>query len=94
MDGIQWILLASLALPVIWAISRAASSVGTQNKFAAMGVLKGKTKAEILEEVGPPNSASSMGPGKELLQWQKPGYHIALLFTDGVCDGVSHEYAA
>ena len=59
-----------------------------------MGTLKGRTKDEILAEVGPPNSFSSVGEGKELLQWQQPGYHIALLFTNGICDGVSHEYAA
>jgi hypothetical protein len=94
MDGIQWIILASLAVPVIWAVSSALSSSRTQNKFASMGVLQGKTKDEIIQEVGLPSSFSSIGEGKELLQWQQPGYHIALLFTNGVCDGVSHEHAA
>jgi hypothetical protein len=22
------------------------------------------------------------------------GYHVALIFTDDICDGISHEYAA
>lgn len=93
MDGMQWIIIIAVALPVTWAIASALAVAGVKKKFADLGVLTGKTKGEIFFAVGPPNSMSSIGPGKELLQWQTTGYHIALIFTDGICDGVSHEYS-
>jgi hypothetical protein len=94
MEGIHWIILATMVLPIVWAVTSAAGAQNTQKKFAALGALKGRTKDEIVEEVGLPNSVSLVGANKELLQWQRPGYHIALLFTDGVCEGVSHEHSA
>lgn len=60
-------------------------------KFAALGRLAGLSKTEIVWQVGDPNSFSALGDGKTLLQWQQPGYHIALLFDGDICLGVSHE---
>lgn len=94
MEGFQWVILASLAIPILWAISSAATASSLQKKFVELGTLKGRTKDEILTMVGLPGSFSSIGEGRELLQWQSPGYHIALLFTNGICDGVSHEHSA
>lgn len=62
-------------------------------KFADLGVLRGKTQQEIIDAVGePPNSMSVIGPGKTLLQWQKANYHVALGFQDDICYGVTHEH--
>ena len=62
-------------------------------KFADLGVLKGKTEKEILDAIGePPGSISAIGPGKTLLQWQKANYHIALAFEGEICEGVTHEH--
>lgn len=94
MEGFHWLLIASLLVPVVFAIGAAASTSSVKTKFANLGVIAGKTRSEIYAAVGPPNSISSIGPGKEVLQWQVTGYHIALIFTGDICDGVSHEYAA
>jgi hypothetical protein len=61
-------------------------------KFGALGTLTGRSKQEIIDAVGLPNSVSAVGVGQTLLQWQVDGYHIALLFTGDVCDGVTHEF--
>ncbi|WP_386066300.1 hypothetical protein ACFJIW_17405 [Tahibacter sp. UC22_41] len=61
-------------------------------KFAALGTLTGRSRQEIIDAVGPPNSVSAVGAGQTLLQWQVQGYHIALLFTGDRCDGVTHEF--
>ena len=85
-----------LMLVVGGAISAAfANKEGKQlaQKFANLGVLRGKTKQEIIDAVGePPNSMSVIGPGKTLLQWQKANYHVALGFQDDICYGVTHEH--
>ncbi len=69
-----------------------------KNKFAKMGTLSGLTQAEIVQQVGLPNSVSSLPEGKKLLQWQHTSqagaYHIALIFShDDICEGVSHEFS-
>ena len=94
MKGFYLIILVSIALPIIWAVASALAVSGIKKKFADMGVIAGKTKGEIYLTVGPPNSISNLGAGKEVLQWQMTGYHIALIFTNDICDGVSHEYSA
>ena len=63
-------------------------------KFQKLGVLTGKSKSEILAAVGSPNSFSVVGQNQTLLQWQAPGYHIAIIFTEDICDGVSHEHVS
>lgn len=63
-----------------------------QSKFQNLGVLTGKTRAEIEAVVGPPNSISSVAGGKILCQWIETGFHVALLFKDDVFEGVTHEY--
>jgi hypothetical protein len=61
-------------------------------KFVRLGTLAGKSKDEIIEVVGLPQARSAVQDGKELLQWQATGYHIALLFKDDICEGISHEF--
>jgi hypothetical protein len=94
MDGFGWMMLLVIGLPVLFAFAAAMQSQGLQSKFANLGVLKGRTKAEIVAAVGEPNSVSALAHGQQILQWTIPGYHIALIFTEDICDGVSHEHAA
>jgi len=94
MESLKWVVLASFVFPILWAIASAMAATGIRKKFADLGVLTGKTKGEFYVLVGPPNSISSLGVGKEILQWQASGYHIALTFTNDVCDGIAHEYSA
>jgi hypothetical protein len=65
-----------------------------QRKFQSLGDMRGKTFAEIAAVAGQPNSISAAADGKVLRQWQRTGYHIALLFKDDVCEGITHEYVA
>jgi hypothetical protein len=65
-----------------------------QAKFQGLGAIAGRTEADIVSVVGPPNSITSLPGGKRLLQWQATGYHIALRFNGTTCDGVTHEHAA
>jgi len=93
MEGLHVAIGVVIALPILWAISSAMVTHKLQSKFSNMGTIAGKTKAEILLLVGPPNSISALPEGKELLQWQCPGYHIALRFSEDVCEGVVHEFS-
>jgi len=61
-------------------------------KFVALGTLAGRTKDEIIAEVGPPTSVSGLPDGKTLLQWQATGCHMALRFNGDICDGITHEH--
>ncbi len=60
-------------------------------KFVSLGILKGKTLAQIVAVCGNPTSNSYV-EGGSVKQWMATGYHIALLFDENdVCLGVSHE---
>jgi len=68
-------------LPLSWALRR-------------LGNLIGKPMDIVIQWLGTPNSRNH-GPGYILLQWQRPGYHIALNFApDGRCLGITHQRAA
>jgi hypothetical protein len=59
-----------------------------------IGVVKQRPINTVVQWLGAPTSQSS-GAGYTLLQWQRPGYHLALRFdADGICEGVTHEYAS
>lgn len=71
-------------------------------RFVRIGTLAGRTREEIERVVGQPTSISAMADGA-LLQWMETragflsasSYHIALTFdNDGICTGVSHEFAS
>jgi hypothetical protein len=67
---------------------------GLSRRFQALGNMYGKSKDQIVEAVGEPTSVSFIGRAK-LMQWQVPGYHIALRFDeDDMFAGITHEYAA
>lgn len=67
-----------------------------ESKRQSMGELKGKTKAEVIRVMGPPNSVSVLPQyprNGQLLQWIKSGYHIAVAFdADDICQGITHEF--
>jgi hypothetical protein len=99
MDG-EFILY--LVVPIIgglvmyWVISSLVKTPGRSLalKFASLGTLKGKTKEEIINVTGLPNSVSAMPNGTQLLQWMATGYHISLMFeSNDNCLGVSHEFS-
>jgi len=82
---------------VLYAITRAVVRIpgeSLKRKFAKLGTLKGKHIAEIVAVAGNPNSRSGMADGRTLCQWIASGYHISLVFTENICDGVTHEFSA
>lgn len=94
MDGFYLILLGVMVLPTLWALATWMEVNSFKQKLYRLGHLTGRAKDEIILAIGVPNSFSAVGGGKELLQWQRPGYHIALIFKEGVCEGATHEYTA
>lgn len=60
--------------------------------FVELGQLPGKPKDEIIAKVGPPTSISAIGNGRQLLQWQATGCHVALVFNGESCEGIAHQY--
>ena len=94
-----WAVLIPLAIGAIVAMSAGVQLNDTKSKFAKLGTIAGKTRAEIIAAVGQPNSVSGIGSGKTLLQWQHTSqagaYHIALRFDENdICEGVTHEYSS
>lgn len=84
------IIMYALAASVLVAIICAAKSVRLQNRFRRLGVLKGRHLEEILKFAGKPSHRVRMAPNRELLEWRRVGFHIVLMFTDDVCDGVEY----
>ncbi len=66
------------------------------NGFNRLGKLAGRTDQEIIAHVGKPTSISAASGGQQLYQWMDTTHagalHVALLFKDGVCLGVTHEH--
>lgn len=88
-----WVFIGGIVLYAIISAMTTAPGKSLQNKFVNMGTLTGKSKNEIISIVGSPNSISALPDGKAVLQWMATGYHIALIFNDDICEGVSHEFA-
>jgi hypothetical protein len=69
-----------------------------RSRFRGLGTIKGRTRNQIVQAVGRPNTISSLPNGKTAVQWIAPGYHIVLRFVDGgdnsVCEGVTHEHSS
>lgn len=94
MDLIYLLLIGAIALPSLWGVTIWLEAQSFKKRLYGLGHLTGSTKDEIILAIGPPNSFSSIDDGRDLLQWQRPGYHIALSFKDGICEGATHEYKA
>lgn len=87
-------IIGGLILYAVISMMVKAPGSSLQSKFVGLGTLKGKSKAEIISVVGPPNSISAAANGRTLSQWLATGYHIALLFDGETCEGVTHEFKA
>ena len=66
-----------------------------QQKFIKLGNFAGMTYEEISKNVGPCNSESPQvtKDGETIIvrQWISTGYHISLIFKDGICIAKNHE---
>lgn len=95
MNPIGWAVLIAACMMIAGAFKRAtANSSGKRlhAKFAGLGTLAGRTRDDIVAAVGPPCSVSPLAEGRVLLQWQASGCHMALMFRDDTCQGVSHQF--
>ncbi|MBI2772241.1 MAG: hypothetical protein HYX47_21660 [Burkholderiales bacterium] len=88
--------LLLLAVVVIFA-SLAAAWAGAirsrtlRHKFESLGVIPGRTMAEIIKFVGEPHRRSKLAPGREVLEWRRINFHVVLTFTAEVCDKVEYD---
>jgi hypothetical protein len=83
---LAYALVASLMIALIYA----SRSARLQHRFRKLGALKGRSVDEVVKFAGKPNHRARMSASREVLEWRRVGFHIALSFTDGVCDGVDH----
>ena len=79
-----------LAISVMLAVIYALKSLRLRKRFQRLGTLPGRSIAEVLQYVGKPSNHSRLPSGREILEWRRVGFHIALSFSHGVCDGVEH----
>ena len=79
-------LLASVLLAVIYALK----SARLRHRFQRLGSLQGRRLDEIVRLTSKPSHRSRLAPNREVLEWRRVGFHIALSFTDGACDGVTY----
>jgi len=61
------------------------------NGFRNLGNMRGKTKAEIIRQVGEPSHISYLADNKSLLQWISPNFHVALQFDGDLFETITHE---
>jgi hypothetical protein len=81
---LAYALVATLLLALIYA----SRSARLQHRFRKLGALKGRHVDEVVKFAGEPSHRTRMSANREVLEWRRVGFHIALSFTDGVCDGV------
>ena len=55
-----------------------------------LGVIPGRTMAEIVRHVGEPHRRHKISAGREILEWRRVNFHVALGFTAEVCDSVDY----
>ena len=82
------IVLYLLAASAMLAFIAALKSLRLRKRFERLGVLPGRSVDEVIRFVGNPSNRSRLNPIREILEWRRVGYHIALSFSNGVCDGV------
>ncbi len=79
-----YVLVATILLAFIYTLK----SLRLQNRFKRLGALRGRSLDEIVKFAGKPSHRGRLDAHREVLEWRRVGFHIALLFTDGVCEGV------
>ena len=82
------IVLYALAATIVLAFIYALKSLRLQNRFKRLGALRGRNLDEIVKFAGQPSHRGRLDAHREVLEWRRVGFHIALLFSDGVCEGV------
>ncbi len=82
------IVLYALAASLLLAVIYAAKSARLQHRFRRLGALRGRSMDEIIKFAGQPSHRARLAANREVLEWRRVGFHIALMFTDNVCDGV------
>jgi hypothetical protein len=90
--------LATLLLVAVFATLAAAyacavRSATLRRKFESLGVIVGRPMQEIVRHVGEPSRRTTLGTGRELLEWRRINFMVALSFTGGVCDSVDYATA-
>lgn len=90
MNTFLTILLYGLAVSVLLAVIYTLKSLRLQNRFKRLGALRGRSLEEIVKFAGKPSHRGRLDARREVLEWRRVGFHIALLFTDGVCEGVEN----
>ena len=81
------LLVASLLAAFVMALR----SARLRNRFEQMGVVKGRPIDEVIRLAGKPSHRGRIDEHRELLEWRRINFHIALTFTDGICDGVAYQ---
>lgn len=79
-----YVLVATILLAFIYTLK----SLRLQNRFKRLGALRGRSLDEIVKYAGKPSHHARLDAQHEILEWRRVGFHLALRFTDGVCDGV------
>jgi hypothetical protein len=82
------ILLYLVAASILLAFIFSLKSLRLQNRFKRLGSLRGRSVDEVVKFAGKPSHRSRLDTHREVLEWRRVGFHIALLFNDGVCEGV------
>ena len=81
------VVFASLA--TAWA--GAVRSAALRRKFEALGMIPGRTMPEIIRHVGEPHRRRKLFAGREMLEWRRVNFRVALTFTADVCDAVEYD---
>ena len=94
MSTFATLILVVLFATVASAYACAVRSATLRRKFETLGNLPGRPLQEILRHVGKPSHRARLGAGREILEWRRVNFHVALRFTHDVCDGVDDDVAA
>lgn len=87
MNTFLTILLYAVVASALLAFIYTLKSLRLQNRFKRLGRLRGRSVEEIVKFAGKPSHRGRLDASREVLEWRRVGFHIALRFTDGVCDG-------
>lgn len=88
MNTFLTILLYAVAATILLAFIYTLKSLRLQNRFKKLGTLRGRSVDEVVKFAGKPSHRGRLDAQREVLEWRRVGFHIALLFVDGVCEGV------
>jgi hypothetical protein len=88
--------LVLLGLAVVFATlatawAGAVRSRSLRARFEALGKIPGRTEAEILRHVGKPHKRFKLVGGREVLEWRRINFRVALSFSGGVCEGIEYD---